>query len=138
MSLPKLDEAHVVITGKYNGFDVSLEGDVEDVVVDTEEDEEDWREDFFSDQYADPLKTLVQPMQYVVKFKPKDSGEQFVYKVQPKKVYHSATLETIGETHPAYNIERYRDMVKAPKYSTWRYDTDEKLITIEWTEEVYG
>lgn len=136
MSLPKLDEARVVISGKVNGFDVTLEGDVEEVYVDTEE-EEDWTEDFFSDQYVDPFKTTVQPLQYVVKFKPKPSGEQLVYKVQPKRVRHAAYLETTGEKHPVYNIETYRKQAGAPSDSTWKYDTENKTITIEWVELVY-
>lgn len=138
--LPKLDDAHVVITGKYNGFDVTLEGDVEDVVVDTEEEDEDpWVENFFSDQYADPFKTLVEPLQYVVKFKPKANGVQFVYKVQPKVVSRSASMVT--ENAENESVEKARRATGAPEDAQVYTGFDEEnntVVSFTWKENIYG
>lgn len=124
----KITDAHIVLTGKVNGFDVTVEGDVKDVVID--KDPPASIEDYGSTR-------LFKPQQYVLKFKPQDDGVQFTSKIAPKVVKHRVTLETDGEIHPAMNLSVYKQRAAVPENASWRYTSSTKTIVFEWEEEVY-
>lgn len=132
MTLPFLTNGHVVITGKVDGFDVSIEGDIKDIKVSNDAAERDL--DFFDPDYTRMPKSFMHEVQYTVRFK-NAGGTQLTYRVHPQKVKHVVTLPC--DSHPAKAIKRYQKRAKAPDNHVWQHDSTAMTITFRWDEDVY-